>query len=170
MKKVYLFASLLVISALIYSCTCSNNDYSNKAYVDDLKNALALESTPMKETPKTDWDSVDLSKFMKYEGFIGEEGMVLYYQSWNERSDELKESGFCGFLSPMEAPFKYPMKEVSNEPNPSGFNHVIFEIYRGDEVFATLEGDIQGRGDGFDGTITYVEDGKKQQFELMQKY
>ena len=170
MKKVFLFATLLITSAFLYSCTCSDNRNSNRDYLDDMKNALALESTPMDIAPEVDWDNVDLSKFMKYEGFIGDEGITLYYQSWNERSDELKDSGYCGFLSPKEAPFKFPMKEISNEPNPGGFNHVILEIYRGDELYATLEGDIQGRGDGFDGTITYVENGEKKQFELMQKY
>lgn len=174
MKNISLIIAVLAI-AIASSCTrkkAQNVIVNNLDYSSDMREALALESTPMPQNAvMMDLPEEVQANYNIYTGKIGEEGATLLWAPWNNRTEEDRANGVCGYLALDSNPrFRYILKEVSDEPNPNGYNKVVFDIYQGEQKKAVLEGIIEGRGDGFNGTVTFEGTGVKQDFSLMQQY
>ena len=173
MKKLLLFSATLMLAVLFIGCKGKKTDPSiNADYVDDMKEVLCLEETPMiEEQPVNPMEDIDRSVYMVYTGTIGDKGATLCWAPWNNRTEEDKANGICGYLAMDENPrLRYTLREVSDEPHIEGYNTVVIDIIQGEEKKAVLEGTIEGRGDGFYGTVTFEGTGEKKEFSLMQQY
>ena len=176
MKKLLLFSATLLLAVLFVSCKDKKTTPSIHAdYVDDMKEILCLEEAPMIEEQPVEqidaFEGIDVSNFLIYTGTMGEETVTLCWSPWDNRTDEDQANGICGYLALDSNPrFRYTLKEVSDEPNPEGYNKLVIDIYQGEEKKATMEGILEGRGDGFNGTVTFAETGQKQEFNLMRQY
>lgn len=174
MKKLLLFSATLILAFFFISCKDKKTTPSiNADYVEDMKEALCLEEAPMDVNQPVEQqpEEIDKSIYLIYTGTMGEENVTLCWAPWNNRSDEDKANGICGYMAMDNNPrFRYILKEVSDEPHPEGYNKLVIDIYQGEEKKVTLEGTMEGRGDGFYGTVTLVETGQKQDFSLIQQY
>lgn len=170
MKNLFLFSAALLLAAFIISCKDKKTDPGiNVDYVDDMKGALCLSEEPVMDGQPV--EQVNPADFVTYEGTLGDGKARIYYILPSSRIDA-EDPALCGSLTYLDdAPDKvFTLKEISNEGNPEGYNDVVIEVYNAEgEKTGVIEGKIEGRGDGFYGTLTYT-DGTKLPFDLMQQY
>ncbi|MBR2136024.1 MAG: hypothetical protein IJ855_07390 [Bacteroidales bacterium] len=169
MKNFLLISASVLLAACIISCKDKKTSPDvNVDYVDDMKGALCLSEEPVMDNEPVEQESE--TEFVLYEGTLGNDKARIVYILPSDRIDA-EDPSLCGSLAFSDAPDKvFTLKEISNEGNPEGYNDVVIEVYNAEgEKTGVIEGKIEGRGDGFNGTFTNP-DGTKKPFAMMQQY
>ena len=169
MKNFLLISASVLLAACIISCKDKKTSPDvNVDYVDDMKGALCLSEEPVMDNEPVEQEFE--AESVLYEGTLGSDKARIVYILPSDRIDA-EDPSLCGSLAFLDAPDKvFTLKEISNEGNPEGYNDVVIEVYNAEgEKTGVIEGKIEGRGDGFNGTFTNP-DGTKKPLALMQQY
>ncbi len=171
MKKLLLISATFLLAACVISCKDKKTNPSiNNDYVDDVKGALCLSEEPVMDDQPV--EQMSETEVITYEGTVGSAKARILYIIPSERIDA-EDPSLCGSLAYLDDDpgVVFTLKEISNEGYPEGYNDVVIEIYNVEgKKTGVLEGKIEGRGDGFYGTVTFEGTGEKKEFSLMQQY
>lgn len=182
MKKLLLFTASLIIAVCFVSCReRSKMTHSDRTiYAQDVTDALCLESVamepPMEAVIPTSFGDMELllteEDLWIYKGKIGETDATFHFTiEW----DKVSDGQMCGYVVyDSEEPRDFPvtgLKIAKNEPNPNGFNKVVFEELSPEgDVLGTFTGIVEGRGDGFNGDYQKTGENTTAPFESMREY
>ena len=182
MKKLLLFTATLIIAVCFVSCReRSKMTHSDRTiYAQDVTDALCLESMPMEEPVEAAIPSSfgDMELLLTdddlwiYKGKVGETDATFHFTIlW----DKVSDGQICGYVVYDPAAQKeIPVTGLlikKNEPNPNGFNKVVFEeLSPNGDVLGTFTGIVEGRGDGFNGDYKKAGENTTTPFESMREY
>lgn len=184
MKNILLSIAVVLFAATATSCKCSNSTTDNSDhsfYAENMSEALCLEAEVA--MPPVAMDTVPASfgdlefniadeDLWIYRGKVGEEDVTFHFTIvW----DKVSDGQVCGYVvyDPYNRDREFHLtglKIAKNDPNPNGFNKVVFEELAPDgTVLGTFTGIVEGRGDGFNGDY---QKGKEEPvtFESMREY
>ena len=179
----FLAAALLAFSAT--SCKCSNSTRDNSDhsfYAQNMNDALGLEAEVCMEQPvmefsiPTTYGEMELllndEDLWIYKGKVGETDVTFHFTI---EGDKVSDGQICGYVTYDPAAQKeIPVTGLlikENEPNPKGFNRVVFEELSSDgDVLGTFTGIVEGRGDGFNGDYKKAGEDTTTPFESMREY
>lgn len=182
MKKLLLLTATLIIAVCFVSCRDkSKMEKSDRTlYAQDLTDALCLESVPMEPPMEavipSSFGDMELllndDDLWKYPGKVGYVPAIFHFTiEW----DKVSDGQICGYVEYDSAyEIDYPVTGLlikKNEPNPNGFNKVVFEeLSPNGDVLGTFEGIVEGRGDGFNGDYKKAGEDTAVKFESMREY
>lgn len=184
MKHIFLSlaAALLALSAV--SCKCSNSTSDNSDhsfYAQNMNDALCLEAEVFMEPPVNDTIPTSFGEMQLiladedlwiYKGKVGDVDATFHFTiEW----DKVSDGQICGYVVYDPAAHRdfhvtgLLMKQ--NEPNPKGFNEVVFEeLSPAGDALGTFIGIVEGRGDGFNGDYKDAGENSTVSFESMRQY
>ena len=185
MKTIIISFVTALLALSVVSCKCSNSTRDNSDhsfYAQNMNDALCLEAEVAMEPPVA-MDTVPTSfgdmefniadeDLWIYRGRVGEEDVTFHFTIvW----DKVSDGQVCGYAvyDPYNRDREYHitgLKIAKNDPNPNGFNKVVFEeLSPNGDVIGTFTGIVEGRGDGFNGDY---QKGKEEpvKFESMREY
>ena len=171
MKNNILSVAALIL-AVVFS-SCKNQTGDPNAYIQDVRDGLALECSMPEYDPALDVElDVPIDDLWTYKGTLGEDLVSFFFTISN-----VADGSICGYMYYDEGKGDFIPREpsatfkiASNEPDPNGFNKVVFDLISpSGENIGKLKGTVEGRGDGFSGTFI-PQNGESVPFETMRSY